>query len=125
VCGELRLAALERGTCTEGDFAAVAMYSELYARWISLKEQIGDKWMVDMIVLDSNGVARTVTRVNPLLKILSATEARLQSMLKSLAATPLDREKAKQTAPNQKEEIVPGSMADLMPELLVMPGGKK
>jgi len=101
------------------------MYSELYARWISLKEQIGDKWMVDMIVLDSNGVARTVTRVNPLLKILSATEARLQSMLKSLAATPLDREKAKQTAPNQKEEIVPGSMADLMPELLVMPGGKK
>jgi P27 family predicted phage terminase small subunit len=116
---------LERGTCTPGDFAAIALYAELYARWVSLKENIGDEWEVDTVVLDSNGVARTVRRVNPLLKILAATEARMQSTFKSLAITPLDREKAKQTSPNQKEEIVPGSMADLMPELLVIEGKKK
>lgn len=111
---------LERGTCTEGDFAAIALYAELYARWVSLKEQIGDKWEIVQTVLDSNGVAHKVTRINPLLKILAVTESRMQSTFKSLAITPLDREKAKQTAVNQKEEIVPGSMADLCPELLVM-----
>jgi len=40
-----------------------------------------------------------------------------------LGLTPVDREKAKPTSYNESEEVIPGSMADLMPELFV--GGKR
>jgi phage terminase small subunit len=81
--------------------------------------------MLKMVILDSNGVAREVLRLNPLLKVAQACEARLAALSDALGLTPKAREKVKQTAVNTKEEIVPGSVADLYPDLLVIPGGKK
>jgi len=108
----------ERGTVTEGDFATLAVYAEVYARWIQCKREMGDALMVTTTVLDSNGVARSVTRVNPLLKIAQACESRMLSLVKALGLTPIDREKVKQTNVNEKEEVVPGSMGALYPELM-------
>jgi P27 family predicted phage terminase small subunit len=110
-----------RGTATEGEYVVAALYGEVYARWIAVKAQIGDAYMVTTTVTNNHGVERTVSRLNPLLKVAQADESRLQSLAKELGLTPKDREKVKQTRPNEQEEIVPGSMADLMPELLGKP----
>ncbi len=109
-----------RGTVTEGDFATLAVYAEVYARWIQCKREIGNSLQVTTTITDNHGIARTVTRLHPLLKVAQACEARMLSLVKELGLTPGSREKVKQTAVNQKDEIVPGSIADLMPELLVM-----
>lgn len=109
-----------RGTVTEGEFAVLALYGEVYARWISCTTQIGDELMITTQVTDNNGNLRTVTRLNPLIKIAQQCESRLQSLLKDLGLTPGSREKVKQTAPNQEEEIIPGSIADLYPNLVQM-----
>ena len=111
---------MERGTVTEGDFATLAVYAEVYARWIQCKREIGDELMVTTQVTDNNGTLRTVTRVNPLLKIAAQCESRLLSLTKELGLTPKERDKVKPTAPNGEEEIIPGSMADLYPNLLQM-----
>lgn len=111
-----------RGTATEGDYIVAALYGEVYARWIAVKAQIGDQFMVTTTVTNNHGVERTVSKLNPLLKVAQSDEMRLQSLAKELGLTPKDREKVKQAAMNQEEEIVPGSMADLFPTLV---GGKK
>ena len=110
----------ERGTITPGDFATLAVYAEVYSRWIQCKREIGDELMITTQVTDNNGNLRTVTRLNPLLKIAQTCETRLLSLIKELGLTPGTREKVKQTNFNEKEEVIPGSMADLMPNLLVM-----
>lgn len=110
----------ERGTVTQGDFATLAVYAEVYARWIQCKREIGEELMVTTKVTDNNGNLREVTRLNPLLKVAQACETRLLSLTKELGLTPKEREKVKQTALNEKEEIIPGSIADKYPELLVM-----
>lgn len=109
-----------RGTVTEGEFAVLALYGEVYSRWVACTTQIGDDLMVTTQVTDNNGNLRTVTRLNPLLKIAQQCEARLQSLLKDLGLTPGSREKVKPTAPNKDEEIIPGSVADLYPNLVQM-----
>lgn len=110
---------MERGTATEGDFAIAAVHAEVYARWITCKAQIGDDLMVVTQVTDNNGNLRTVSRLNPLIKVAQQCEARLQSLAKDLGLTPVTRDKVKQTLSNQEEEIIPGSIADLMPQVLV------
>ena len=108
----------ERGTATEGDFALLALYGEVFARWIAAKAQMGADLMVTTTLLDSNGVARTVTRVNPLLKIVQASETKIHALVKELGLTPTMRDKVKPTAGgNAKDEVIPGSMLDLYPEL--------
>jgi len=49
----------DRSTCTPGDFATLALLAEASARWISLKRQIGDEFMVTTQVTDNNGNLRT------------------------------------------------------------------
>jgi P27 family predicted phage terminase small subunit len=107
-----------RGTSTEGDYAIAAMYGEVYARWISCLRQIGDDLMVMTTITDNHGTARVVTRLNPLLKVAQACEARLLALTKELGLTPKDRDRVKRTALNAEEEIVPGSIADLYPHLV-------
>jgi P27 family predicted phage terminase small subunit len=99
-----------RGTVTEGDYALLAVYGENFARWIQCKREIGDALMVTTSVTDNNGNLRTVTRLNPLLKVVQACEARMLSLVKELGLTPKEREKVKQTSPNLKEELIPGTM---------------
>jgi P27 family predicted phage terminase small subunit len=102
----------DRDTCTPGDFATLALLADCSARWIFLKRQIGEEFTVTTTVSDNHGVARVVSRVNPLLKILAQTESRLQSLLKELGITPKEREKVKQVRPAEPaDELIPGTMA--------------
>ena len=108
----------QRRTLTPGDYATLTVYSEVFARWIQAKKEIGDALMIETQVTDNNGNLRTVTRLNPLIKVAEACESRLLALTKSLGLTPVDRDKARTTSGVAKNEVIPGSMADLMPELL-------
>jgi P27 family predicted phage terminase small subunit len=108
----------QRKTITPGDFTTLAVYAEVFARWIQAKREIGDSLMIETTVTDNNGNPRIVSRLNPLLKVAQACEARMLSLVKALGLTPVDREKARPTTGVAKDEIVPGSIADVMPELL-------
>lgn len=120
----------QRGTITPGDYAALAVYAEVAARWIQAKREMGDDLMVETTVTDNNGNLRLVSRLNPLLKIVQACEARLQSLTKSLGLTPVDREKARPTRRDEEErkldpmeqfldrkpmEIVPAKVVPIAP----------
>ena len=99
-------------------YAVLSVYVEVYARWVQAKEAVGQELMVTTTITDNNGTARTVTRLNPLLKVVQACESRMLGLIKELGLTPAARDKVKPTAANRELEVVPGSMADLMPELL-------
>jgi P27 family predicted phage terminase small subunit len=113
-CGILE----RRHVLTEGEVTILTLYSTIYARWVSAKRQVGDDLMIEFTVLDSNGAAHKTMRLNPLLKVISDAESRLLALAKSLGLTPVDRERSKQTAVNPGEEIIPGSIGDLYPELV-------
>jgi P27 family predicted phage terminase small subunit len=100
----------DRSTVTAGDFATLAVYGEVFARWVQCKREIGDELMVSTTVLDSNGASKVVTRLNPLLKVAQVCESRMLSLLKELGLTPAAREKVKQTQPVATEEIIEGSV---------------
>jgi P27 family predicted phage terminase small subunit len=105
-----------RGVCTAQDFHALALCSEIAARWVSIKNAIGEEWTITTLIKDTNGVPHEVTRVNPLLKELGATEARFLSILKTLGLSPTDRDKAKPVLPAQPEGPQPGTAAYLLAE---------
>jgi P27 family predicted phage terminase small subunit len=112
---------LQRGTVTPGDVATLAVYAEVFARWIQAKREIGDSLMIETEAADSHGQVRVVQRLNPLLKVVDNCEGRLLALAKNLGLTPKDRESVKPTRPNGDDEIIPGSLADTNPELF---GGK-
>jgi P27 family predicted phage terminase small subunit len=108
----------KRGTVTPGDAAALAVYAEVFARWIQAKREIGESLMIETEFTDNHGVAHVVKRLNPLLKVAQNCEARLLALAKTLGLTPVDREKAKPTRPGGgKLEVIPGSLLDTNPEL--------
>jgi P27 family predicted phage terminase small subunit len=111
----------ERGTVTPGDYATLAVYAEVVARWVQAKREIGDELMVTTTVTDNNGTPRTVTRLNPLLKVAQNCESRMLSLVKELGLTPVTRDKAKPTRPSEAEsEAQPGTVA-----WMVLQGSKK
>jgi P27 family predicted phage terminase small subunit len=109
---------LDRGTSTEGDFVTLAIYSETYARWRDAKEQVIGKLMVETIIKDANGVAKVVTRLNPLIKVVQADESRLLALASKLGLTPSDRDRVRPTKTKRDLEVIRGSMADVMPDML-------
>jgi P27 family predicted phage terminase small subunit len=109
---------IDRDTATEGDFITLAIYAEVYARWREAKEQVIGKLMVETIMKDSNGAMKVVTRLNPLIKVAEAAESRLLALASKLGLTPSDRDRVKPTKTKRELEVIPGSMAHLMPELL-------
>jgi P27 family predicted phage terminase small subunit len=88
---------LERGTATPGDFVTLALYAEVYARWVESKKQLGFEFIVTTKVTDNNGNLRTVDRPNPLIKVVETAEGRLHSLARTLGLTPGDRDKVRKT----------------------------
>ena len=72
------------------------------------------------IRLDSNGQPHPQVKVNLRLKVCSDAERQMAGILNQLGLTPTAKDRAKPTRGYAEEEIVPGSIADLYPELLVM-----
>jgi len=97
---------VERGTATEGDFATLAVYAEVYARWVSAKKQLGNDFLVLMTIKDTNGVPKQVERPSPLLKVVETCEARLLTLAKSLGLTPDARDRVRKTRGKQEDAPV-------------------
>jgi P27 family predicted phage terminase small subunit len=110
----------ERGTLVESNETTLELYAETYARWIRVKTEAGESLMVDVSVTDNNGKVRVVRKLNPLLKLLAETESRLLALAKSLGLTQVDLGRCKRVADDtEKDGVVPGSIADLYPEMLL------
>jgi P27 family predicted phage terminase small subunit len=114
----------ERGTSSAGDYATLGVYAEIFARWVRAKQMIGEELMIQTTITDNNGSARTVSRLNPLLKVVEACESRMLPLIKEIGLGPASRDKVKQTLMNRELEVVPGSVADLYPALVETKGGK-
>jgi P27 family predicted phage terminase small subunit len=108
-----------RKTQTEGDYAALALYAEVYSRWVESKAAVAkDGLMVTVTVMDSNGQPTQKEKLHPLLRVVQDCETRLLTLSKSLGLTPDTREKVKQARTNPlADEVVPGSVAETHPEL--------
>lgn len=108
----------QRHTITQGEATILTLYAEIYSRWVQAKRELANELMIEITVLDNNGMPHTTRKLNPLLKVIEACESRLLALAKNMGLTPVDRERGKMTATNPGEEIVPGSVADVMPWLL-------
>jgi P27 family predicted phage terminase small subunit len=99
---------LDRGTATPGDFVTLALYAEIYARWIESKKQLGSEYIVTTQTTDNNGKLNTVERPNPLIKVVECAEGRLLSLAKSLGLTPGDRDRVRRTkGKSEREQVDP------------------
>ena len=114
----------ERRALTAGDEELIRLYCFQYDRHTrnaSLLREEGE--VVTYFRLDSNGKAVPQVRTNVRLKIVADTERQMAAILNQLGLTPTAKDRAKPTTGAQKEEIIPGSLADLQSrgEFLLMP----
>jgi P27 family predicted phage terminase small subunit len=109
----------DRRTVTPGDIALISLYAEVYSRWVATKAAIGDELMVEIKIKDSNGAIHSTQRLNPLLKVAQADEAKLIQLTTQMGLTPAARDRVRPTkAQRNNLEVIAGSVADLMPGLL-------
>ncbi len=110
----------QRKTITPGDYTTLAVYAEVFARWIQAKNEIGDELMIETQVTDNNGNLRTVRRLNPLLKVAEQCEGRMLALVKALGLTPVDRERSRPTTTDGSAQPLPGSVG-----WTILHGGEK
>jgi P27 family predicted phage terminase small subunit len=104
-----------RRTQTPGDWTAMSLFCETYARWVQAKKELGTQLMIDDPVLDSNGQLHTRRKINPLLKVVETAEKNLLIMARELGLTPAMREKVKPAKPADPSEKQPGAtVGDLL-----------
>ena len=108
----------DRGTVTPADQDLIALYADVFDRYLACKEEIGSRLMVEVTVCDSNGEAHKKSVVHPLLKVLQSCESRMAQLIRELSLTPLARDKARVTSESKDRDIVPGSLAETHPELM-------
>lgn len=85
---------LQRGSLTEGDATALALYAETFARWCAAKQEIVQRGLtIENTVLDKTGAAVISRKVNPALRIAENCERSLRSFLRELGLTPQSRER--------------------------------
>lgn len=95
----------KRGTETEADRAALALYANVYARWVEVQRQIDDEgYRIEITLTDSNGKPYEKVVNHPLLKVVENCERQLLALLKALGLTPDSRDKIR---PAKKDVPVP------------------
>lgn len=111
----------DRRTLSAGDYAAIAVLSEIVVRWIAAKSDLGTNFTITVSVTDKKGAVSTFEKENPLIKIVADCEAKILSYSKALGLTPADRDRVKQLRNGMDDEaVIPGSMASIAPELYVV-----
>lgn len=107
-----------RKTLSEGDFYTIAVLAECTVRWIAAKQALGTNFVVTTTVRDKQGRETIVERENPLCKIVENCESKILSLTNSLGLNPASRDKVKKLQTGAElAEVVPGSMADLYPDI--------
>jgi P27 family predicted phage terminase small subunit len=106
---------LRRGSLTESDGTALALYAETFARWVAAKKEIEERGIVcDVVVLNSNGQPVTTRKTNPALKIAENCERSLGKFLKELGLTPASRERVKPARKTEEDEPLPADSVGAM-----------
>ncbi len=94
----------QRGTLTPGDESALAVYAEVYARWLDAKGELAKYGlMVTVTVLDSNGAPHDKRVKNPCLDIATGCERQLLALVKTLGLSPVDKDKVRLPKPKATE----------------------
>jgi P27 family predicted phage terminase small subunit len=104
----------ERRVLTAGDEELIRLYVFLFDRHERNVTALRDEGeIVTYIRLDSHGQQVPVVRTNLRLKVVADTERQMSAVLNQLGLTPTAKDRAKPTGGVQKNELVPGSLADL------------
>lgn len=110
----------QRRALTEGDVEALKLYCVLqdrHGRALLHLELEGEVKMYTR--LDSNGQPHQFEKENIWHKVAAGAEKQMVAILVQLGLTPKSKDSIKPTRINKDDEIVPGSIADVMPELLL------
>jgi P27 family predicted phage terminase small subunit len=108
-----------RRTLVPSDEVTLELYASTYALWLQAKAECAGDLMIETSVTDNNGKVRIVRKLNPVLKVLETSSAKLLALAKSLGLTQVDIGRCKLVADETENDgVVPGSIADLYPELL-------
>jgi len=108
----------KRRVATSGDAELLTQYVVLWERWLVAQQHVRDEGaVIEQVCFTNEGEKYTRLRKNPWLEVAQVSEKQMASALAALGLTVSGRDKAKQTAINQQEEVVPGSALDLMPQL--------
>lgn len=104
----------ERRHLTNADGELLALYCHAYDRNQKALTKLAEEGEVRVYVrLDSNGQPHDQEKKNLWLDVAQNAEKTMLACLDRLGLTPLNRAKVKETTPNRKKELVPGSMAYL------------
>lgn len=95
---------LERGSLTQADASAVALYCETFARWLTAKRDVEvNGIVVTAITLDKRGEQVQNRKQNPALRIAQDSERSLRTYLRELGLTPAARERVVPTKPQEEK----------------------
>jgi len=109
----------QRRVLTSGDVELVRLYVFQYDRHTRNAAKLREEGeLCTYIRLDSNGQPHPQVKTNLRLKIVTDAERTMAAILNQLGLTPTAKDRAKPVTGVPKNEIVPGSVEDLMPYLL-------
>jgi P27 family predicted phage terminase small subunit len=109
-----------RRTLTPGDGQLLALYAVAYDRQQRALTKIAEQGEICVYTrLDSNGTAHDVEKANLWLKVATDAERFMLSALDRLGLTPLNKGKVLPSV--AKDDVVPGSLADLMRQQAAAP----
>lgn len=110
----------KRRVATSGDGEVITQYVCLWERWVEANQHVRDEGcIIEQTRATKTGELYTVQVPNPWLKIAQVTEKQLATLMTALGLTVSSRDKAKQTPLDKENDIAPGSVYDLYPELLL------
>jgi P27 family predicted phage terminase small subunit len=99
----------ERGTLSRADSMALSIWAETQARWIAAKAELATYGIViEVTVLDSNGVAVITRKPNPALRTVEQCEKNLRAMAREFGCTPQSRERVKPAKPVEETKPLTG-----------------
>jgi P27 family predicted phage terminase small subunit len=109
---------VKRGTATKIDGSILELHCETYARWRACKEEVGEKYFVDIPVTDSNGAVFFKRGVNPAVATMEKCEGLMRQLLAQLGATPASRKIQQMTTEGRKRNAppLPGSADEFLQE---------
>ena len=109
----------KRRVATAGDTELLAQYAILWDRWRRATDNVlAEGEIITVTKAAKDGTTYQVLVTNPWLKIAVTSEKQMAAQLLALGLTVNSRDKAKQTAPDAKQEVIPGSAADFLSNVI-------
>ncbi|MGB8789303.1 MAG: phage terminase small subunit P27 family [Candidatus Acidiferrales bacterium] len=112
----------KRRVCTAGDCEVICQHAVIFERWLDAQTHLrAEGSVITMSCLSKAGELYDKQVTNPYLKIATTCEKQMALSLVQLGLTVQARDKARPTMLTPANEIVPGSVADLYPEMFGKP----